>query len=67
LAHFVTDIEEEVFEYELVQFVGYNKQYPTEAVSSPACLRHMRESRIMIWSISKRRHCVQTLFDISRC
>ena len=45
-AQFVTDIEEEVFEDELVQFVGYIKQYPTKAVSPPACLRRMRENRI---------------------
>ena len=44
-AHFVTDIADEVFEDELhvalhvIQFVGYIKQYPTEAVSPPACLR----------------------------
>ena len=43
--HFVIDIEEEVFEDELVRFVGYIKQYLTEAVSPPACLRRMRENR----------------------
>ena len=43
-AHFVIDIEEKVFEDdELVQF---DKQYPTEAVSTPAWLRRMRENRI---------------------
>jgi len=46
LAHFVTDIEEAVFDDELVQFVGYIKQYPTKAFSPPACLRRMREDRI---------------------
>lgn len=45
-AHFSTDIAEEVFEDELIQFVGYIKQYPTEDVSPPACLRRMREHGI---------------------
>lgn len=44
--HFSSDIEEDVFEDELIQFVGYIKQYPTEAVSPPACLRRMREHGI---------------------
>jgi len=46
LAHFVTDIEKEVFDDELVQFVGYIKQYPIEAVSPPARLRRTQEDRI---------------------
>ena len=45
-AHFSSDIEEEVFKDELIQFVGYSKQYPTEAVSPLACLRHIREDGI---------------------
>ena len=40
-AHFSSDIEEEAFEDELVQFVGYIKQYPTEDVSHIACLRRI--------------------------
>ena len=30
--HFSIDIEEQVFEDELIQFVGYIIQYPTEAL-----------------------------------
>jgi len=45
-AHFSSDIEEEVFEDELVQFVGYIKQYPTEAVSPLACLRRIQKDGI---------------------
>ena len=39
-AHFSSDIEEKVFAHELIQFVCYIKQYPTEAVS-PLSLIHI--------------------------
>jgi len=45
-AHFSSDIEEEVFEDELIQFIGYIKQYPTEAVSPLACLKCIQEDGI---------------------
>ena len=35
-----------MFEDELIQVVGYIKQYPTEAVSPLACLRRIREDGI---------------------
>jgi len=40
------DIEEEVFEDEIIQLVDYIKQRATEAVSLPACLRRIREGGI---------------------
>ena len=45
-AHFSFEIEEEVFEDEIIQLVGYIKQRATEAVSPPACLRRIREGGI---------------------
>jgi len=45
-AHFSIEIEEEVFEDEIIQLVGYIKQHATEAVSPPACLRRIREGGI---------------------
>jgi len=45
-AHFSIDIEEEVFEDEIIQLVGYIKQHATEAVSPPACLRRVGEGGI---------------------
>ena len=45
-AHLSIDMEEEVFQDELNQFVDYIQQYPTEAVSPPACLRRIREHGI---------------------
>ena len=35
-----------MFEDELIQFVGYIKQFPTAAVSPPACLRCIRQDGI---------------------
>jgi len=45
-AHFSFEIEEEVFEDEIIQLVGYIRQHATEAVSPPACLRRIREGGI---------------------
>ena len=45
-AHFSFEIEEEVFEDEIIQLVGYIKQRATEAVSPPACLRCILEGGI---------------------
>ena len=59
-AHFSIEIEEEVFEDEIIQLVDYIKQDATEAVSSP----HSRRQNTV--SISKRRQCLQSLLDISR-
>ncbi|CAM1319945.1 Uncharacterised protein r2_g2830 [Pycnogonum litorale] len=39
--HYPRDIEES-FEDELIQFVGYTKQYPAESVSPPACLKRIK-------------------------
>ncbi|CAM1297492.1 Uncharacterised protein r2_g681 [Pycnogonum litorale] len=44
-AHYPRDIGES-FEDELMQFVGYTKQYPAESVSPPACLKRIKEDGI---------------------